>query len=518
LRKSVRAIGALLTCCIFTMSACWHGASPGIGEEGTPGIIRGPDVKPVVQLKAITMGREPASGMDHFYKQLDALTIRDLGATVRFDFIPWGDEKNQISRAIASKEYDLYVGGVWSDFASFAAKNAFANLTPLLGQVPDLVEHYDGKLDSVMINGKLFGIPQYIKPGGGGEGMLYREDLRKAWGLPEIKDLESAERYLYKAKEAYPDTPMINDKRFADNVWTLIAGSKYLDVVKGYAVVSIDEPYKALSIYDTPEYKEVLHRAKKWYEDGIVSRDILAAQGNATSETLEWMKADKKPLEFNNHFGAVSSGYIGVLKELFPEFEYGWFDYFLDHVPNYMPYMTPDNMTMISVGAHSKHKEIAVKLIEKAHTDRAYYNLLLYGVEGENYNLDGDYISYAGIKSENKKPGWTGLYDGYMSLMEKYPGEWQSIVEHLHTEGARRAEANGQSPLAGFRFDTGKITAELTAMETVRSRYLAPLSVGMTADIDADLDRAKQQLAEAGFPRLMEELQNQLDGFAATKR
>ena len=69
-------------------------------------MIRGPDGQPVVQLKGITMGREPASGMDRFYQQLDALTIKDLGATIRFDFIPWGDEKNQISRAIASKEYD----------------------------------------------------------------------------------------------------------------------------------------------------------------------------------------------------------------------------------------------------------------------------------------------------------------------------------------------------------------------------------------------------------------------------
>ena len=127
------------------------------------------------------MGREPASGMDRFYQQLDALTIKDLGATIRFDFIPWGDEKNQISRAIASKEYDLYVGGAWSDFTSFVARNAFANLTPLLDQVPDLVSHYDGKLNSVMIHGRLFGIPQYNMPGGGGEGMLFREDLRKAW-------------------------------------------------------------------------------------------------------------------------------------------------------------------------------------------------------------------------------------------------------------------------------------------------------------------------------------------------
>ncbi|MGW8821826.1 hypothetical protein ACWGNU_06870 [Paenibacillus lautus] len=39
----------------------------------------------------------------------------------------------------------------------------------------------------------------------------------------------------------------------------------------------------------------------------LSSREILAAQGNASGETLEWMKTDKKTLEFNNHFDAVSS-------------------------------------------------------------------------------------------------------------------------------------------------------------------------------------------------------------------
>ncbi|MEK4118261.1 extracellular solute-binding protein [Paenibacillus sp. FSL W8-0919] len=503
------------------LTSCWNDG-PGTGAVDqtvdTVDMITTPGGTPVVELRAITMGRPPANGMDNFYKQLDALTIRDLGATIRFDYIPWGDEMNQISKAIASKEYDLYVGGAWSDFTTFALKNAFADLAPLLGQVPDLVDHYKGSLDSVMINGGLYGIPQYNKPGGGGEGMLYREDLRKAWGLSEIKDLDTAEQYLYRAKEEYPETPMINDKRFADNIWTLTAGSKYIELVKGYAVVSVEDPYTAVSIYDTPEYKQVLQRARKWYEDGIVSRDILAAQGNATSETLEWMKADEKPLEFNNHFGAVSSGYIGVLKELHPDYEYGWFDYFLDHTPAYLPFMAPDSTTMISVGAHSEHVELALKLIEKAHTDRTYYNLLMYGVEGENYKLDGGLVSYEGIKAENKKPGWTGLHDGYMSLPEKYPDEWQAISTYLQKEGLKRAEANGLSPLAGFVLNPQKVTAEMAAMEKVKSRYIVPLAVGMTSDIESDLVNAVQQLDQAGFRTFMAELQDQLDAFAATSK
>ena len=95
-----------------------------------------------VTLKAFTMGNEPASGMDTFYEQLDALTVKDLGIKVRFDFIPWGDEKNKINLNIASGEYDLYVGGNFSDYKVMATKNAFLDLKPLLSEVPDLVAHY----------------------------------------------------------------------------------------------------------------------------------------------------------------------------------------------------------------------------------------------------------------------------------------------------------------------------------------------------------------------------------------
>ena len=63
-------------------------------EEGAPGIIRGPDGQPVVQLKGITMGREPASGMDRFYQQLDALTIRTWERP--FDSISFRGEKRRI--------------------------------------------------------------------------------------------------------------------------------------------------------------------------------------------------------------------------------------------------------------------------------------------------------------------------------------------------------------------------------------------------------------------------------------
>lgn len=479
----------------------------------------------IVELKAVSMGVEPASGLDNFYKQLDELTKKDLGATIRFTFIPWGDEKNQISRSIVAKEYDIYVGGAWSDFKNFALKNAYADLKPFLSKTPKLVEHYQGVLDRVTIDGKLFGIPQLAKAGGaGGEGMLYREDLRKKWGLPEIKDLATVEQYLYKAKQEFPDTPMINDKRVAENVWRMVAGGKYVTVstLQGtiLTVAPVSEPYKVISIYDTPEYKEVLNVVKKWYDDKIIAHDILAAQGNETSKTLELMKANKKPLEFNNHFGAVSSGYIPDLKSKQPEWEFGWFDYGIMY-PNtiFLPKHSVETSTMISVGAHSKNVETALKFIEKAHTDRTYFDLLMYGVLNENYKLNGESVSFEGIDPKNKKPAWTGLNDQYMNRVDKYPGEWQKVNDDLQAQGAKLVSQLKPDPYEGFVFNTADLAAETSSMETVRTQYAQPLAVGMVKKSqEADLQTLVQQLKGAGYDKYISSLQKQLDEFAASKK
>ncbi|MNB81309.1 Bacterial extracellular solute-binding protein [compost metagenome] len=521
LNRKMKAVLSALLVSTTVLAACSSNKDNGASSaaSGSPGAQ---EPTKIIELKALTMGTEPASGMANFYKQLDELTKKDLGATIRFTFIPWGDEKNQISRAIVAKEYDIYVGGFWSDFKSFATKNAFADLKPLLSQTPELVKHYNGILDRITLDGKLYGIPQYGKPGGGATGFFYREDLRKQWGLPEIKDFDSVEKYLYKAKEEFPDTPMINDKGFILNVFRLLAGDKYLDPTGTMTTMApVNDPYKVVSIYDIPEYKQALQIAKKWYDDGIVARDILASQANETSKTLELMKADKKPLEFSNHFGAISSGYINQVQAVNKDWEFGWLDYIVDLAPDtaFLPKHSVETTTMISVGAHSKNVETALKFIEKAHTDRAYYDLLQYGVKDENYKLDGESITYDGIDPKNKKPGWTGLNDGYMNRVEKYPGGWQKIYDNLQTEGTKLGEKNGIDPYEGFVFDTKDLTAEMANIETIRTQYAVPLGVGMVKkSIDEDLNTLNQQLKGAGMDKYMAALQKALDDFAATKK
>ncbi|MGO4731144.1 extracellular solute-binding protein [Paenibacillus sp. 2KB_22] len=464
------------------------------------------------------MGQPPASGLDNFYKELDALTTRDFGMIIRFDYIPWGEEKSRIGRAIASKSYDFYIGGYWTNFKEYAKKKAFVDLTPLLDSVPKLVEHYGNTLNQVKLDGKIYGLPTIGKPGAGGFGVFYREDLRQLWHLPLIKDLKSLEEYMYKAKEVYTGTPMINDKRYGDVLWEMMTGGTYF-TLSDYAVVPVNDPYTVINKYETPEYRELLEKTKQWYDDGIVDREILARQTNETTKTLELMKADLKPIEFNNHFSAISRSYIGVLKERYPANQYGWFDYRYELYPDtiFMPNITLDS-TMISIGSHSQHAQLALKFLEKAHTDQTYYNLLQYGVEGENYHLVDGMISYEGILDQNKKLIWPGLSDGYMDLPIIHPDEWQPIVNDLvYTKGAELAKRNGEDPHAGFMFDTSDVNSELNAMEAVKAQYIQPLAVGVSHNVENDLHEVNEQLMLAGIEKYLAELQQQLNQYAYDK-
>ena len=68
------------------------------GEDAQP--VQTP--KDVVNFRALVMGTPPDTGLEEIYAQLDALTVPELSCTLRFEFIPWGNERKEINIAVAS--------------------------------------------------------------------------------------------------------------------------------------------------------------------------------------------------------------------------------------------------------------------------------------------------------------------------------------------------------------------------------------------------------------------------------
>lgn len=95
-------VGMLLCLAVLLLGGCGRATDEEDNEESR---------QPIVNFRAITLGNMPEGGMDEIYRQLDALTIPELNCTLRFEFIPWGNERRQLNIVTASGEYDFIPGG-----------------------------------------------------------------------------------------------------------------------------------------------------------------------------------------------------------------------------------------------------------------------------------------------------------------------------------------------------------------------------------------------------------------------
>lgn len=487
-------------------------------EEGSRGLP--------VNFRAVTLGNMPEGGMDEIYEQLDALTIPELNCTLRFDFIPWGNERKQLNIATASGEYDFIPGGVFSDYRTLVFKNAFLDLNKYLDAVPLLREHYGifdpDTLKKCEISGGLYGIPQF---GQGmmkniGEGFFYREDLRREWGLEEIHDLATMEAYLYRAKqeERYQDAPLITDNRIWSSLWLMLTKGNYLEINSTletpFVVVEAANPHVVLNRTETPEFREVLAYIKKWKEDGILTSDMLAMSDNEGERGRILFLQDKKPCETNIPVWSINASWIAGLCERHPDWEFGFFPYLYNDRAYYVASLAGNSV--ISVSARTTEPELALKLLEKIHTDQRYYDLVAYGVEGSNYNLVDGKISLDGIGSENRF-SWTAVTDDVMGY-EAVPIDerWDLVYQRILRWSEECAEKAQDDPLDGFAIVPSD--KEQAAIDRVWLQYFQPLVCGYREDYLQELDAANERLQEAGFDRYLAALQEQLTEYAAEKR
>lgn len=478
--------------------------------------------EPIVNFRAITLGNMPEEGMDEIYRQLDALTIPELNCTLRFEFIPWGNERRQLNIVTASGEYDFIPGGVFSDYRTLVYKNAFLDLNDYLDKVPALTEHYAtydaNTLKKCEINGGLYGLPQF---GQGeiqntGEGFFYREDLRREWGLEEIHDLETMEAYLYRAKqeEAYRDSPLVTDNRVWSSLWLLLTRGKYLEVSSSletpFVVVEAENPYQVLNRMETPEFRQVLEYIQKWKRDGILDPDMLARSDNEGELGKRLLLADQKPCETNNPIWSLNTYWIPALYEAHPEWEFGFFTYLSKHEKHYVSSLARNSV--ISISAKTTNPELALKLLEKIHTDKRYYSLVAYGAEGSNYNLVDGKISFDGINPK-KRFAWTAISDDLMNY-EAVPVNpvWDEGAYHAVEEwGEEIGKSALDNPLDGFTVSPSE--REQNAMSQVWIQYFQPLVCGYGEDYPEELDEANKRLYEAGFDRYLATMQEQLAEF-----
>ncbi len=509
-KRIIRIIGGfLIITLLITIVSCGKSVETTKNDEAD-----------LIEIKMIILGTEPEEGLDRIYEELDGLSEKELGVRVRFTFIPWGNEREQLNIAVASGEYDIIPNGNFSDYKDLIRKNAFLDISDYFEYAPELESHYNqdnyNYLEDCYINGSLYGIPQYNEPEllYDSEGFFYRKDLLEEWGLDEIHDINTMEKYLYRAKEdsRYSDKPLITDNRIWQSLWIMLGDEKYVEVESMQEtpfIVFNTETNQIVNRLETPEFKEILAYITKWSADGILTPDMLSLSDNEGTRGIDLMVNDQKPCETNVPIWAISGNAIRILSEKHRDWKFDFFPYISCRERYYID--SPYSSSVVSISSKSAHPILALRLIEKIHTDSRYYNLFQYGAKGINYEEKNGCISYDGITSSNRF--CYSVLGDYLLNKEVEPVNYQfyedAVLQHEMWE-EETLKKSSFNPISRSGISKKILPETNISFGDIQLQYMQPLVCGYYKEVDYKLEELLELLKTNGLDEYIQSINSKL--------
>ena len=439
------------------------------------------------------MNKQPTQ--DEVMEKVNEITREKLG--VNIDIVPLEDfdTKMQVINA-SGEEYDLVFTSNW-------VNNYYKNISDgNLLELDALIEKYapktyqsmdEGVWEAVKVNGKIYGVPNQQIFARAPHVALPKNNLKLLGYTKESFnncELEGYEQYLRDFKAATGKyTQLIN-------TWTAGGYQFYgFEEVLGSnlpgAIKYDDKNPKIVNQYESQDFIDYIKLRRKWNQEGLtspveVSMDDAKKYADAGDDYIPFMIAGtsyKPGCEIDtktNYLIDVETTTIG------------------EALLNTYGIVA----TLNSININSNNPEKAMQFIEFINTDKDFYNLVCFGVEGVNYEkVDDNTIRYNGNNSYITMPWALG------NTFNAFLVEGQLPDTHIQTDRINK-EAK-KSPIIGFAPDTEPISVEISNCKAVLGEYINALQQGLVGMEEYDAFISK--LKTAGSDKIVSELQSQLD-------
>lgn len=439
--------------------------------------------------------------------ELNKKLEKDVNATVKLNFTTWNDWQSKYNLLLVSGEtVDMIFASSWADFTKYAKMGAYQDITEMLPKYAPQTWANVPKDDwkAATFDGKIFGVP-CTNPEFTPAGLFYREDLRKKFNLPEIKDVASIEAYLDGIKknstEMIPIENGINEIKalyYWSNKYEPIAGAED-DLVQ---VKSYDTPRDIIVYPFTDEYVEFCKMTREWQQKGYWSKDILSTKTTAGDA----LKAGKAAVAQMNPGSAY--GYFSNFEKEHPTWEGGYFPF--SRLKGYTIANSPMNNGM-AIPKSAKNPERSLMVLDLLRNDAGYNQLTTYGIPGYHWDLADDgktrVVPAKGQDPVKNKGFWTTSWGwaNYKLAMEDvnvWKGKSTLISEFMGVER--------ENYLSDVKLDKTEVKAVEAAIKQVKEKYASILFMGMEADVDKAIAEYRDQLKKAGIDKYTEEIKKQL--------
>jgi len=281
----------------------------------------------------------------------------------------------------------------------------------------------------------------------------------------------------------------------------MLAGplTKFHPNVYGYdewGVKIEDESLKTNTLDKTPEYQHFAELMHRWFEKGYINEDASTVKQIDSSYIGKFAAS----IEYT-----MKPGYEAELKA-----KNGGREVIGIPLTDVTTSRTNNIATLTAISRTSANPERAMMLIELVNTDRELYNLLSFGLEGKHFEkLDENTVkvnSNGGYTASNWVFG--NVFNGYL-IEGQAPDTWE-VTREMN-------ESAVVPPTFGFNFDDTAVKAEYANVAALKAEY-EPLLLTGTVDPAEYLPEYLDKLKKAGIDKVQEELQRQLDAWAAENK
>jgi len=442
---------------------------------------------------------------------LNEILNAKIGVNLTLEVTEFGayNDKMQL-RLAAGEQCDIIFTAPWiNSYANNVANGVLMPLDDLLlDHAPGLwASMPPSTWEAARVLGKIYGvINQQIFPKPWGVNV--RKDLldKYNFSLDNVKRYEDMEPFMQALVADGEITPIYVNINGQPSTWrSQYWGYDALDDGIGFiGIKANDESLTVVNIMDTVEYEESARLTQKWYEAGYYPKELPdVADGDAAFRAGKYAMINHVEKPGNDVENGAKYGWEFVSKNLTDPL-------ILD--------TSGATATLNAICNTSKNPEKAMEVLEEINTNVDVYNLLAHGIQGTHWEwadegnkvfkfpdgIDGSTSTY------NPNTDWEfgNQFNGYYRDA-KQVGAWEKTAVMNDTAFPSAA--------LGFVVDRTPIQTEIAQTTAVWKELAQPIANGWVSWDDTAAD-AKDKLNAAGAQVIIDEVQRQLNDWAATNK
>lgn len=423
----------------------------------------------IVTVKWVCLGEDQQNAAP-VYKRINELLGERYGLALDFETYPAGTYDEKMNMKINSGEaYDLcYTSQGWvNKYPSQVAKGAFLALDEYLDDFPKLAEALPEFLfEQARLNGKIYAIPNY-QISYSSAGFMFQKaivDEMKAagidWDYTAVQKFWDAEPFWQYVKEKHTELYPLQAAGNANLYFSSDKnkGNQYIYVEQGH--IRKDDPeHKVFMEMLLPKDEQLEMNFGPWVkgtndrvllEKGYVRPDIATIQDDS---------ADRAAGRYACLIEVIKPGVEAEKQANTGGIEWVAIDVQVPFVE-----ATAARSTMTAVSSKSKAPEAALRMIEVMNTDKEIYNMLNFGIEGENYTLEDGKVKAIENSGYFYNSAWAiGNQFNALLMVGQQEGIWEE-TDKIN----REAEV---TPVLGYTFDPEPVTEEIAAMSAISTEF-----------------------------------------------